>query len=304
MMYRGRFAPTPSGPLHFGSLLAAVGSYWAARASGGTWLLRIDDLDRPRVVPGAADGILRTLESFGFQWDGPVAYQSQHQEIYLQAFLDLQEAELIYPCGCSRRQLDGYTIYPGTCRRSPPTRGQQAWRASVPSTPLTFHDTWLGPQEQNLAAEVGDFVVRRRDGLFAYQLAVVVDDHAAGVTHVVRGADLLDNTARQIWLHQCLGLDIPEYGHLPVAVNQRGQKLSKQTCAPALDTTQANRLLCAALAALGWETPAGLDQENVATIWRWALNTGPRDGGSARGAVVIPDGAFKASSGEDRPAND
>jgi len=275
--YRGRFAPTPSGPLHFGSLIAAVGSYLQARRAGGEWWLRIEDLDPPRVVPGAADAILRTLEAFGFEWDGPVLYQSRRGEAYEAALTALRRAGAIYPCTCSRREIAERArigaagpIYPGTCRGGhDPSRRQQSWRLRTAGARIAFLDELQGPVAMDLEAELGDFVVRRADGVFAYHLALVVDDAASGITHVVRGRDLLACTAPQIYLQRQLGLPQPRYLHLPIAVNTLGQKLSKQTHAPALDAARAVPLLARALAFLGHPPPAEA-QDSLAALWRWA----------------------------------
>jgi glutamyl-Q tRNA(Asp) synthetase len=234
----GRFAPSPSGPLHFGSLVAAVGSYCLARHSGGRWLVRIEDLDTPRVVPGAADDILANLESLGLCWDGEILWQSRRQEAYQAALERLGQAGLLYDCACSRREIlasaphpgEEGPIYPGNCREGLPAgRSARAVRVRVPERSIGFRDGVFGWQEQNLAGEVGDFVLRRADGMFAYQLAVVVDDAASGVNQVVRGADLLGSTPRQMFLLESLGLPVPAYFHLPLAVNPDGSKISKRS---------------------------------------------------------------------------
>lgn len=235
--YRGRFAPSPTGPLHFGSLVAAVGSYLDAKANGGQWLLRIEDLDPPREVRGAKRQIINALRDFGFAWDGQVVYQSKRHAAYQAAFERLQNAGLVYPCACSRKEIADSTlhlsalaaralIYPGTCRNGlPPGKTPRAWRIRVPNESIIFEDRERGRIMQNLARETGDFILLRADGLWAYQLAVVVDDAEAGVTDVVRGGDLLDSTPRQIFLQRCLGLPTPSYLHLPVVVNEKGEKL-------------------------------------------------------------------------------
>ena len=238
--YRGRFAPSPTGPLHAGSLVAAVASYADARAAGGEWLMRIEDVDTPRCMPGAADDILRTLESLGFTWDGAVVRQSQRREAYEDALRELRSQGRIYRCKCSRREvadsalrgIEG-AVYPGTCReRGWGEAAQGADRFRVDPGATTFEDRRLGALSQDLARDIGDFVVRRRDGLHAYQLAVVVDDAEAGITDVVRGADLLWSTPRQVVLQRALGLPTPRYLHVPVMTNADGEKLSKQTRAP------------------------------------------------------------------------
>ncbi len=275
----GRFAPSPTGDLHLGSLLAALGSYLSARSTGSDWRIRIEDVDRAREVPGATDRILATLEAFGFEWDGPVVYQSRRTEAYAAALERLTTAGLIYPCSCTRRQLsalprgsDGEAVYPGTCSRGAArSRLPPSLRFRVPAgARVAFEDGLQGKYEQEPAAVTGDFIVRRRDGFFAYQLAVVVDDAAQGVTHVVRGSDLLDNTPRQILLQRALGLATPHYAHLPVLLEPNGEKLAKSRRAVPLDTDQAPRLLVLALRLLRQDPPAGLEQAALDTIWAWA----------------------------------
>jgi len=253
MTYRGRFAPTPSGALHFGSLIAALGSYLDARAHGGFWHLRVEDVDPPRVAPGSADSILRTLDAFGFEWDGPVVYQSRRGEAYLAALDALQRDGRLYGCNCTRKLLrenarlgvDG-PVYPGTCRkRNLPLH--TAVRLRVPESRVVFEDLLAGRVACDVARECGDFVLRRADGVFTYQLAVTVDDADLGVTHIVRGADLLASTPRQIVLQQALAYPTPAYLHLPVALNDDGGKLSKQTLAtPLIDSDPLPALLRAA----------------------------------------------------------
>ncbi|MFA6310285.1 MAG: tRNA glutamyl-Q(34) synthetase GluQRS [Sterolibacterium sp.] len=282
--YRGRFAPSPTGPLHFGSLVAAVGSYLDARHHGGAWLLRLEDVDRPRCQPGAADDILRTLAAFGFEWDGEVMLQSQRDAAYHAAFEKLRADGRMFPCACTRAEVtdsqlhrgsspvgDGARIYPGTCRAGlPPGRQPRSWRLRVDDAVVVFEDALQGPIRQHLADEVGDFVLLRADGLFAYQLAVVVDDAAQAVTHVVRGADLLDSTPRQILLQRLLGLPTPAYAHLPVAVNTIGEKLSKQTRAQPLDPAHPQIWLLSALKFLGQTPPDELAGASLADFWYWA----------------------------------
>ncbi len=281
--YRGRFAPSPTGFLHAGSLLTALGSYLDARAHDGEWLLRIEDVDAPRTLPGAADGILRTLEGFGFEWDGEVLVQSRRLEFYAAALTRLRNDGLVYPCACSRkalaavsrqRSVDGALLYPGTCRNGL-LGGQtaQSWRLRVPDREFVFVDRLQGETRQNLAREVGDFVLLRADRQYAYQLAVVVDDAAQGVNAVVRGVDLLPSTPRQIWLQQCLGLPTPSYAHLPVVVNATGEKLSKQTRATAVDPAQGSKLLATLLERLGHPVPVEVRGAPVHEFWRWAFAT-------------------------------
>jgi len=247
--YRGRFAPSPTGPLHFGSLVAALASYCDARSAGGEWLVRIENVDEPRTRPGAESEILATLERYGFAWDGPVARQSSRTELYRAALGQLIASGDAYPCACTRRELEsaplgagGERVYPGTCRDGIPAermaRAQRAWRVRAGRNPgdavIEYRDRLLGAQAQDLARDVGDFVVMRADRLFAYQLAVVVDDAAQGITDVVRGADLRASTPRQIFLQRRLGYPTPSYLHVPVAISADGLKLSKQTGAPPL----------------------------------------------------------------------
>ncbi|MCC7184569.1 MAG: tRNA glutamyl-Q(34) synthetase GluQRS [Rhodocyclaceae bacterium] len=275
--YRGRFAPSPTGPLHFGSLVAAVASYCEARAHGGQWLVRMEDLDRPRTVPGAADAILRALDAFGFEWTGPVMLQSERDGAYSRAREVLAQRGVLYPCACSRKEIadsslgeEGERIYPGTCRNGlPADRVARAMRVRVSNEVISFHDRIQGSVSQNLERQVGDFVVCRADGLFAYQLAVVVDDAEQGITEVVRGADLLASTPRQIYLQRLLGYPTPSYAHVPAAVNARGEKLSKQTQAAALDSAQASAALVAALKFLGQTLPPELAAAPLRDVWRW-----------------------------------
>lgn len=276
--YRGRFAPSPTGPLHFGSLVAAVGSCLEARSRGGEWLLRMEDVDTPRCSSAAADAILRTLEVFGFEWDGAPVWQSRRGEAYAEALETLKGSGDAFACACTRRELadsmlapDGAAIYPGTCRAGLPAgREARSWRLRVGDVCLGFDDAIQGRIESNLARDAGDFVLRRADGLFAYQLAVVVDDAEAGITDVVRGADLLLSTARQIHLQRSLGFPTPAYAHLPVAVNAAGEKLSKQTLAAPLDPARPTPSLVTALGFLGQAPPQDLAAADVATVWAWA----------------------------------
>ena len=276
--YRGRFAPSPTGPLHFGSLIAAVGSYLDARANGGAWLVRIEDLDGPREAEGAADAILRTLEAYGFEWDEAVMRQSPRGPVYAAAVERLQRDGSVFPCACTRREIADSSlggtsepVYPGTCRNGLSGRTARAIRARVDEEPIAFDDRVQGRIEQNLAREVGDFVVRRTDGLYAYQLAVVVDDFEQGVTDIVRGADLLASTPRQILLQRLLSYPTPRYAHLPVAVNRNREKLSKQTLAVPLSAAEAPRQLLRALRFLGQNPARELEQAGLSQVWAWAL---------------------------------
>ena len=271
----GRFAPSPTGPLHFGSLVAALGSYLDARARGGRWMVRLEDVDEPRTQPGAAESILATLEHCGFEWDGAVEVQSRRKAFYKDALDRLRAAGHAYPCGCTRKEIadstlapDGARIYPGTCRHGLASgRSERAWRARTDGATLEFEDRLQGRIAQSLEREVGDFVLFRADGYFAYQLAVVVDDAAQGITDIVRGADLLDSTARQIHLQRLLGLPTPTYLHLPVAVNPAGEKLSKQTEAQAAGPAA----IAAALAFLGHAPPAVLRAAPAKELVAWGI---------------------------------
>ena len=277
----GRFAPSPTGPLHLGSLVAAVGSYCLARRSGGRWLVRMEDLDAPRTVPGAAEDILRTLEAFALHWDGEVIWQSRRSAAYEEAISTLRRKGLVFDCACSRREVlasaphqgEEGPVYPGTCREGIPRgRRPRALRLRVPERTFCFTDALLGPQEQHLASAVGDFVLRRADGVFAYQLAVVVDDAAAGVTQVVRGADLLGSTPRQVYLHNCLETPIPEYIHLPLVTSAGGEKISKRHGAVSVDSTpDRGRLLRQVLGFLGQPAPPALAGADCREIMAWAV---------------------------------
>ena len=273
--YRGRFAPTPSGPLHLGSLIAALGSYLDARAAQGEWLVRIEDIDPPRCPPGAADTILQQLEAFGLHWDGDVCWQHQRGEAYAQALEKLKAQGLAYPCSCSRKQWRDHAIYPGWCRNGVQAPGQPvAWRlrSDLGQRPVNWQDRLFGTQTHE-PAEYGDVVLQRKDGLWAYQLAVVVDDAHQGITDVVRGIDLLDNTPWQRQLQVALGYPQPRYLHLPLVVTQEGQKLSKQNLAPALaDNTHAIRQqLFKALQLLDQSPPAELANATVSEQLAWAI---------------------------------
>ncbi|MEH6471183.1 MAG: tRNA glutamyl-Q(34) synthetase GluQRS [Halopseudomonas sp.] len=271
--YIGRFAPSPTGSLHFGSLLAALASFLDARANQGHWLVRMEDLDPPREIAGAADQILRTLEQFGLHWDGPVWYQSQRQQDYQDVLQQLVEQQHAYPCYCSRQQiaLRSSAIYDGYCRHYPPANVAlpSAIRLQVNDSRIGFDDAIQGHYRQHLSQEVGDFVIRRKDGLYAYQLAVVVDDAEQQVSHIVRGFDLLDSTPRQIHLQQQLGLPTPAYAHIPILVNPQGQKLSKQTYASAIDPAQPQASLFQALSLLGQQPPEGLRAATTHEMLDW-----------------------------------
>lgn len=269
-----RFAPSPTGPLHLGSLLAAVGSYLDARAAGARWLVRIEDLDTPRVVPGCADQQLRTLEAFGFEWDGEVLYQSSRREAYREALARLAADGRAFPCSCSRRELagagDDAPGYPGTCRNGPTKAGPTAVRFRVSDRPIHFDDLYQGPQDFDLAA-CGDVVIERRDGIASYQLAVVVDDDFQGVTRVIRGADLLSSTPWQMDLQAALSLATPIYGHLPLLLEPDGTKLSKSRRAIPLDPAQVTKGLTTTLTLLSQTPPPDLVHCTVKDVWKWAL---------------------------------
>lgn len=280
--YRGRFAPSPTGPLHFGSLIAALASYCDARAAGGQWLVRIEDVDVPRTHPGAESAILATLEKYGFAWDGEVVRQSRRTAAYASALARLAVDRHVYECACARREMEaaplarsGERVYLGTCRDGIPAdragRARRACRVRVGDAVVAFRDRLQGPQTQDLARDVGDFVVRRTDGLYAYQLAVVVDDALQGITHVVRGADLLASTPRQILLQRLLGYPSMSYLHAPIAINASGQKLSKQTRAARLPD-DALPVLLAAWRFLDQSLPGGSGTPStVAEFWSWAF---------------------------------
>jgi glutamyl-Q tRNA(Asp) synthetase len=276
--YRGRFAPSPTGALHLGSLLTAVASFLDARSQGGRWLVRMEDLDPPREVAGAADNILRTLERFGLHWDEAVVFQSRRDDLYQQHLQRLVELGLIYPCGCSRRDIRAQVgpgasaaIYPGTCRGGlPEGRSARALRVLVSDISIGFDDRLQGTLQEHLPTQVGDFILRRADGPFAYQLAVVVDDALQGISDVVRGADLLDSTARQVYLQRLLEFDTPRYLHLPVLVNERGAKLSKQTGARAVASAAAVPTLVEVLDMLGQRLPESPTDASLEELWAWA----------------------------------
>ncbi|SDK32460.1 tRNA glutamyl-Q(34) synthetase GluQRS [Pseudomonas indica] len=270
--YVGRFAPTPSGYLHFGSLVAALASYLDARAVGGRWLLRMEDLDPPREMPGAQDAILHALESYGFEWDGELVRQSERHDRYAEVIDRLIERGLAYACTCSRKQLEGHGgVYPGTCRDAGHDRHDAAIRLRVPDREYAFVDRVQGEFHQHLGRDVGDFVIRRRDGLYAYQLAVVLDDGWQGVTDVVRGADLLDSTPRQLYLQEVLGLPHPRYLHVPLIIQPDGHKLGKSYRSPPLAADQASPLLLRALRALGQQPPADLEGSLPGAVLAWGI---------------------------------
>ncbi len=289
--YIGRFAPTPTGPLHFGSLIAAVASYCDARAAGGQWLLRMEDLDPPREMPGAAQRIIEQIKAYGFEWDGEPVFQSQRLHAYHDAIATLQQAGHLFWCDCSRSELarSGSLMYPGHCREFTTPRRDAAVRVRVPPGRLHFTDRVFGEQGEDVASTVGDFVILRRDGLFAYQLAVVVDDAWQGVTDVVRGADLLDNTARQILLQKMLGLPTPRYLHLPLALHADGAKLSKQTFARAIPTPAEGRLVWQALDFLRQQPPAELGRRSPRDVLAWGIKNWQPEKIPARQGFLSPE---------------
>ena len=290
--YRGRFAPSPTGPLHAGSLASALGSWLDARANQGVWLVRIEDLDTPRCIAGMDQRILAQLQACGLNWDEEVLWQSQQLKSYQNALETLYSDRQIYPCFCSRQQITSVLssqgllrarnqeqIYPGTCRNSHVWQAHfsndmpaSAWRLALkPAQHIRFTDAEFGVQEQNLNADVGDFVLQRADGIFAYQLAVVVDDARQGITHIVRGADLLSNTARQIYLQGILGLPTPQYRHLPLVLDPHGEKLSKQTQATEINTTNSATVLQALQAAALHLGLNGISDGQGQPIAEWLL---------------------------------
>ena len=288
MHYTGRFAPSPTGPLHAGSLVAAMASYLDARAHHGRWLLRIEDIDEPRTVAGAADAIFDALAALGMHHDGEVLWQSQRKARYEVAFAQLEEH--VYPCGCSRKEIadsrssiasDGAAIYPGTCRHGlAEGKTTRAWRLRVPPAMsdagvMTFEDRWQGRITENLSEATGDFVLKRADGFWAYQLAVVVDDAEQGVTDVVRGADLLGSTARQVYLQRLLQLRTPRYLHVPVVNNAAGEKLSKQTGATPLDLSKPLDTLMLAASRLDLVVPSAAAID-LTSFWESAISAWAR----------------------------
>lgn len=269
--YTGRFAPTPSGYLHFGSLVAALASYLDARAVNGRWLLRMEDLDPPREVPGAQAAILQTLEQYGLEWDGEVVYQSQRHDAYREVVQRLFSQGLAYACTCSRKQLEGHRgIYPGLCRNAGHAQQDAAIRLRVPELNYSFDDRVQGNFQQHLGRESGDFVIQRRDGLYAYQLAVVLDDAWQGITDIVRGADLLDSTPRHLYLQELLGVSRPRYLHVPLIIQPDGHKLGKSYRSPPLQGNEAGPLLLRALRALDQQPPQELAGAAPREILAWA----------------------------------
>ncbi|MBT8081166.1 MAG: tRNA glutamyl-Q(34) synthetase GluQRS [Gammaproteobacteria bacterium] len=274
--YVGRFAPSPTGPLHFGSLVAAAASYLQAKAHDGRWLVRVEDIDPPREQPGATGLILEGLERYGFAWDGDIIYQSASHDAHMAAIRSLAESGHAYPCACSRKDLADAprgplgVIYPGTCRTGCIAE-ETAIRVRTDNEPISFVDALQGRQTQRLERDSGDFVIRRRDGLVAYQLAVVVDDALEGITEIVRGIDIMDSTQRQIWLQRLLGYPTPDYAHIPVVTHPDGDKLSKLTGAAGISFHRVRPTLVAALEALQQAPPEGLARASLTEIWAWAV---------------------------------
>ncbi|MFV5594665.1 tRNA glutamyl-Q(34) synthetase GluQRS [Acinetobacter junii] len=278
MSYIGRFAPSPTGPLHFGSLLTAVASYCDAKANHGKWLVRIEDTDIPRIYPNSEIHILSCIDAFEFEPDAEIIFQKDRLAIYEQVLDQLKQQHAIYACQCTRKMLGSNHIYAGTCRDLNLDFAEQAIRLKVDDLLICFEDRLQGRQCSNLKDDLGDFVLKRRDGIISYQLAVVVDDYLQGITHVVRGADLLDNTARQIWLGSILNYPSLSYMHLPLAMNDQGQKLSKQNLAQALDVSKASELLQQALLALG-QPNVELNQPRIMlqqAVQQWDMNLIPK----------------------------
>ena len=278
MSYIGRFAPSPTGPLHFGSLLTAVASYCDAKANHGKWLVRIEDTDIPRIYPNSETHILSCIDAFQFEPDAEIIFQKDRLAIYEQVLDQLKQQHAIYACQCTRKMLGSNHIYAGTCRDLNLDFAEQAIRLKVDDLLICFEDRLQGRQCSNLKDDLGDFVLKRRDGIISYQLAVVVDDYLQGITHVVRGADLLDNTARQIWLGSILNYPSLSYMHLPLAMNDQGQKLSKQNLAQALDVSKASELLQQALLALG-QPNVELNQPRIMlqqAVQQWNVNLIPK----------------------------
>lgn len=278
MSYIGRFAPSPTGPLHFGSLLTAVASYCDAKANHGKWLVRIEDTDIPRIYPNSETHILSCIDAFEFEPDAEIIFQKDRLAIYEQVLDQLKQQHAIYACQCTRKMLGSNHIYAGTCRDLNLDFAEQAIRLKVDDLLICFEDRLQGRQCSNLKDDLGDFVLKRRDGIISYQLAVVVDDYLQGITHVVRGADLLDNTARQIWLGSILNYPSLSYMHLPLAMNDQGQKLSKQNLAQALDVSKASELLQQAILALG-QPNVELNQPRIMlqqAVQQWDMNLIPK----------------------------
>ncbi|MCK5188740.1 MAG: tRNA glutamyl-Q(34) synthetase GluQRS [Methylococcales bacterium] len=272
--YIGRFAPSTTGPLHLGSLYAALASFLDARAKGGLWLLRIDDSDTPRHVSGATEGIINTLQLYGLEWDDSVCYQSNHQQTYQTIITRLIAQNLVYPCTCTRKALasNNSAIYPGFCLNNQQKNDlAHSLRIKSEAIEIVFDDELQGHQCHNIAQQHGDFIIKRKDNIIAYQLAVVIDDHLQNITHVVRGFDLLDSTPKQIFLQQILGYSTPQYTHVPVIIDKEGNKLSKQTFAQAVPTESPHKTLYLLLELLKQNPPASLKNTTVNEVLNWAI---------------------------------
>lgn len=291
--YVGRFAPSPTGPLHFGSLAAAVASYLQAKVNNGVWLLRIENIDPPREQPGASEVIIEALRRYGFQWDDDIRFQSDSRVYHDAAVNELINSSRAYRCGCSRKDLASAarsslgTLYPGTCRAGTTAR-DAAIRVLTDNHNISFDDRLQGTFTQRLESESGDFVIQRRDGLIAYQLAVVVDDARDGVTEIVRGIDLIESTPRQIWLQQLLGFNTPRYMHLPVITHANGDKLSKLTGAAAISIVHAERTLVEVLVALEQDPPREIESTSIDKIWQWATENWQPQKLYAKRAILHP----------------
>lgn len=286
----GRFAPSPTGNTHFGTLLAATASYLQAKSSQGKWLVRIEDIDVTRSVPGADTAILHTLENYGFEWDGEIVYQSTRTHFYEQALEILIENSRVFPCQCTRKQLTSFphNVYPGTCRhRQLGKNRDDALRLRCDSRQIDFNDGVLGWQHADIDKDCGDFIIKRRDGLFAYQLAVVVDDALQGVTEVVRGVDLLDSTPWQIYLQQLLGYPQPTYLHIPLAIDDAGNKLSKSRGAASIENRPPVDVLLNVLSFLGQQPPTELSHGDIDILWKWAIENWQVDRIPKQAAIAI-----------------
>lgn len=290
---RGRFAPSPTGELHFGSIVAAVASYLDARSRGDEWLVRIDDLDSPRIAPGALTSILRELERLGLRWDGEIVYQSERTELYSAALETLRARNLCFPCACSRREVGG-RVYPGTCREGvPPGRKARSVRMRAGAGSIVMEDLVQGTCRRDLDKDIGDFIVFRADGVFAYHLATAFDDTEHGITRVVRGADLLLSTLPQVYLQDHLSRHRPQYAHVPVATNQHGKKLSKHTRVPPTRLQPASVVACDTLRFLGHPPPPKLVGAPPEELWSWAIGEWKLDSVPRVAARISPDGAVQ-----------
>lgn len=283
MQYIGRFAPSPTGPLHFGSLVAAVASYCDAKANQGKWLLRIENVDTTREVTGATEAIIDCLAAYGFVWDSEILVQDQRSDIYQRYLNQLIDKEFAYPCTCTRKQIaemkpktgiEGF-IYPGTCLQKPPTTQNCAWRMQLNQTRITFNDRMAGTVRHDMPNDIGDFILKRADGIYSYHLAVVIDDALQGITHVVRGEDLLHSTSRQLTLQKALGLATPSYMHIPIVKNNDGEKLSKQTLAEPIQHVDAVSNLVKAFSFLNFNPPKSLGKKSLQSVWQWGIENWP-----------------------------